>query len=124
MDQFQPQIQALQAQLQTLAAHPQAAEAIRMGTKAIAQSTAFFEQVIKVASNNIPIVPIKNHINFEGRYFQLTFLAVILCPLIWNILARSIRSVLPSKTPMFFRYIICYCLTAWIFSFSAFRDYL
>jgi len=114
----------LQAQIQTLSSHPQVAEAIRVGTQAFAQSTAFFEQVITVAKANVPNVPITKHINFEGTYFQLTFLAVILCPLIWNILARSIRTVLPAKTPMFLRYILCYMLTAWIFSFSAFRDYL
>jgi methylene-fatty-acyl-phospholipid synthase len=61
-------------------------------------------------------------INDSHLYY--TCLIIILCPLIWNILARLCHKFIPKKTSKTKRYIICYLLTIWIFSFSSYRDYL
>ncbi len=53
-----------------------------------------------------------------------TCLIIVLCPLIWNILARLCHRFIPKNTSIIKRHIICYLLTIWIFSFSSYRDYL
>jgi len=62
------------------------------------------------------------YINFNDSQLQYTALIALLCPLIWNIVARSIRPycIKQSRT---FQYAACYALTIWIFSFSSYRDY-
>jgi hypothetical protein len=47
-----------------------------------------------------------------------------LAPLVWNVVARTIRTSLPASTGMTARYVICYLLAVWIFGFSSFRDVL
>jgi len=61
-------------------------------------------------------------INWDDHVFLRCLCLVIAAPLIWNIVARTIRSILPKRTSTTIRYLICYALTIWIFSFSTFRD--
>lgn len=64
----------------------------------------------------------KGYINFTPTYYG-AIATIILAPLIWNIVARSIRPfALKQKRQT--QYYLCYALTVWIFSFSSFRDYL
>lgn len=63
-------------------------------------------------------------INFDDETLQSAMALVILAPLVWNIVARTIRNTLPPSTSMTTRYIICYLLAVWIFGFSSFRDVL
>ena len=49
---------------------------------------------------------------------------IILCPLIWNILARLCYSFIPRTATMQTRRLVCYSLALWIFLFSSYRDYL
>lgn len=63
-------------------------------------------------------------INFNDSHLYYTCLIIILCPFIWNILARLCHKFLPKNTSKSIRYIICYLLMIWIFSFSSYRDYL
>lgn len=63
-------------------------------------------------------------INFNDSHLYYTCCIIILCPLIWNILARLCYAFLPKNTPKYIRYIACYLLMIWIFSFSSYRDYL
>ena len=63
-------------------------------------------------------------INFDSETFQFALVCVIAAPLVWNIVARTIRNILPASTSMTVRYIICYILAIWIFGFSSFRDIL
>jgi len=66
----------------------------------------------------------KPRIDFDSDTLQIALVLVVAAPLIWNVVARSIRSALPESTNMTTRYLICYALTVWIFGFSSFRDYL
>lgn len=67
----------------------------------------------------------KQYVHIEEPTFQFTILVTILCPLIWNVVARNeyrhstIQSILCQS-----KYAACYLLTVWIFCFSGFRDYL
>ncbi|CAF0722767.1 unnamed protein product [Adineta ricciae] len=63
-------------------------------------------------------------VNFHDSQLHFTCVIIILCPLIWNILARLCHKLLPKYTPKSVRYLTCYLLTIWIFSFSSYRDYL
>ena len=63
-------------------------------------------------------------INFNDSHLHYTCCMIILCPLVWNILARLCFNFIPKNTPKYTRYIICYILMIWIFSFSSYRDYL
>ncbi|UJR21475.1 hypothetical protein I4U23_024559 [Adineta vaga] len=63
-------------------------------------------------------------INFNDSHLHYTCCIIIFCPLIWNILARLLHKFLPKTTPKYVRYLTCYLLTIWIFSFSSYRDYL
>jgi len=76
-------------------------------------------------SSHLPAVVLthtKGVINFDDETLQCALALVILAPLIWNIVARTIRNVLPASTGMTARYAICYVLAVWIFGFSSFRD--
>ena len=59
--------------------------------------------------------------------FVETFIVTLLCPLIWNSIARLLRylthDVFPS-TPRWARYLLCAAMTLWIFFFSMLRDFL
>jgi len=63
-------------------------------------------------------------INFNDPHLYYTCIIIILCPLIWNIIARLCHIFIPKNTSKSKRYIICYLLMIWIFSFSSYRDYL
>ncbi len=63
-------------------------------------------------------------INFNDPHLHYTCGIIILCPLIWNIVARLCHIFIPKNTSKSKRYIICYLLMIWIFSFSSYRDYL
>jgi len=63
-------------------------------------------------------------INFNDPHFHYTCGIIILCPLIWNIIARLLHIFIPKNTSKSKRYIMCYLLMIWIFSFSSYRDYL
>lgn len=63
-------------------------------------------------------------IDFQDSNLHYTCCIIVLCPLIWNILARLCYICIPKKTAKSIRYIMCYLLTIWIFSFSSYRDYL
>jgi phosphatidylethanolamine N-methyltransferase len=63
-------------------------------------------------------------IDFSDSQLHYTCFIIILCPLIWNILARLCYLLIPRNTPKSLRYFICYFLAIWIFSFSSYRDYL
>ncbi len=63
-------------------------------------------------------------INFNDPHLHYTCGIIILCPLIWNIVARLCHIFIPKNTSKSKRYIICYLLMVWIFSFSSYRDYL
>ena len=63
-------------------------------------------------------------IDLSDRNLHWTALVIVLCPLVWNVLARLCHRLIPKRTPMHQRYFICYLLMIWIFSFSSYRDYL
>ena len=63
-------------------------------------------------------------IDLSDRNLHWTALVIVLCPLIWNVLARLCHRLIPKQTPMSQRYFICYLLMIWIFCFSSYRDYL
>jgi len=63
-------------------------------------------------------------IDINDSHFQYTCLIIIGCPLIWNILARLCHRYIPKNATKSTRYLFCYLLTIWIFSFSSYRDYL
>ncbi|CAF2061366.1 unnamed protein product [Rotaria magnacalcarata] len=63
-------------------------------------------------------------IRFNDSDLHYTCFIIILCPLVWNIFARLCYALIPKKTSKYKRYIVCYLLTIWIFSFSSYRDYL
>ncbi len=63
-------------------------------------------------------------INYNDSHLYYTCCIIIACPFIWNILARLCHIFLPKNTPKYQRYIACYLLMIWIFSFSSYRDYL
>lgn len=63
-------------------------------------------------------------INFNDPHLHYSCIIIILCPLIWNIVARLCHIFIPKNTSKSKRYIICYLLMIWIFSFSSYRDYL
>ncbi len=63
-------------------------------------------------------------INYNDSYLHYTCCIIIACPFIWNILARLCHIFLSKNTPKYQRYIACYLLMIWIFSFSSYRDYL
>jgi len=64
-------------------------------------------------------------INLNEELFQRTALYTILAPLLWNIIARSEYHYKPLRR-LFSgnRYAACYAITAWVFSFSCYRDYI
>jgi len=67
------------------------------------------------------------YINPTISPFYATTVCIILCPLIWNCLARYLHyvtNVLVPSTPRAARYLLCYGMTIWIFGFSTLRDYL
>jgi phosphatidylethanolamine/phosphatidyl-N-methylethanolamine N-methyltransferase len=63
-------------------------------------------------------------ININDSHLHFACAIIIGCPLIWNILGRLCYACIPAKTPTYQRYIVCYILMLWIFSFSSYRDYL
>lgn len=63
-------------------------------------------------------------INLNDSNLYYTCFIIILCPLIWNIVARLLHRFIPKRTLKSTRYIICYLLMIWIFLFSSYRDYL
>lgn len=63
-------------------------------------------------------------IHWSDSQLHLTCCVIVLCPLIWNILARLCYRLIPEKTPKYLRYIACYLMMLWVFSFSSYRDYL
>ncbi|CAF2406060.1 unnamed protein product [Rotaria sp. Silwood2] len=66
----------------------------------------------------------KTIIHFNDSYLHYTCCAIVLCPVLWNIFARLCHKFIPKNTSTYKRYIICYLLMIWIFSFSSYRDYL
>lgn len=67
------------------------------------------------------------YINPNTPPFLQTVAVIILCPLIWNVLARSLRyytSTIAPNTSTTTRYALCYAMTVWIFAFSSYRDIL
>lgn len=60
----------------------------------------------------------------DDPHLYYTCSIIVLCPLIWNILARLCYKFVAKNTSMNTRYAACYLLTIWIFSFSSYRDYL
>ena len=67
------------------------------------------------------------YINPTTPPFLATTATIILCPLIWNLLARYLHyvtSTLVPSTPRIARYLLCAGMTVWIFLFSSLRDYL
>lgn len=63
------------------------------------------------------------YVNYNDPRFQRTAIVAVLCPLIWNILARFCRTFTLDKSKSF-QLGVCYALTVWIFGFSSYRDYL
>ena len=70
---------------------------------------------------------IAHYVNPNIPPFLQTFIVTLLCPLIWNSVARSLRylthNTFPS-TPLYVRYLLCAAMTVWIFAFSGLRDVL
>ena len=67
------------------------------------------------------------YINPTVSPFLATTATIILCPFIWNCLARYLHyvtSALLPSTPRIARYLLCYGMTVWIFGFSTVRDLL
>lgn len=62
--------------------------------------------------------------DFSDSHLHYTSLIIVLCPLIWNILARLCYLLIPKNAKKYQRYTMCYLLVIWIFSFSSYRDYL
>ena len=60
----------------------------------------------------------------DDIHLYYTCLIIVLCPLIWNILARLCHKFISKNPSKNIRYAACYALTIWIFSFSSYRDYL
>ncbi len=97
-----------------------------------AQARSFVELNLDAALSRATAVfepaPLSRYINLDGEMLQLTLIVTMLAPLIWNVLARTIRTLLPepkvNARPELYRYALCYLLAVWIFAFSAFRDYL
>jgi len=63
-------------------------------------------------------------IDFHDSHLRNSVILIILCPLIWNLLARTeYKTRFLTKLCGGNKYLACYVLTVWIFSFSCFRDY-
>jgi phosphatidylethanolamine/phosphatidyl-N-methylethanolamine N-methyltransferase len=68
---------------------------------------------------------VADYIDFSDFYLQACVVCIILAPTIWNILARiEYFTHIITKIACGNKYLGCYLLTAWIFSFSIFRDYM
>ena len=68
---------------------------------------------------------IEQYINYKHQDFLIAALAIIAAPVIWNILARiEYYTHLLTKLACGSKYLGCYVLAAYIFSFSSYRDYL
>jgi phosphatidylethanolamine N-methyltransferase len=78
-----------------------------------------------VKSYNFPanLSEFENLVPFKSQSFQYAVISIFAAPLIWNILARLCRLITKGKSERF-RYVTCYILALWIFSFSTFRDVL
>ncbi len=64
-------------------------------------------------------------VNLNDSHLHVAALAIVLAPTIWNILARiEYYTHLLTKIALNNPYYGCYLLTAWIFYFSLYRDYL
>lgn len=65
------------------------------------------------------------YFDLHSRDLLFFFCVTLLCPIVWNSLARleyhykAIRTLFCGN-----RYLGCYALALWIFGFSAYRDYL
>ncbi|KAL0489429.1 phosphatidylethanolamine [Acrasis kona] len=66
-----------------------------------------------------------NYVDFSDKDLQYAAIVIVLCPLIWNILARlEYYTRLITKISFGNPYIGCYLLATWIFCFSIYRDIL
>eukprot|EP00762_Andalucia_godoyi_P001677 ANDGO_07089.mRNA.1 Phosphatidyl-N-methylethanolamine N-methyltransferase len=64
-------------------------------------------------------------VKFNEPTFVWALIVTVLAPTIWNILARiEYYTHLLTKIAFGSRYLGCYLLAAWIFSFSIYRDYV
>jgi len=63
------------------------------------------------------------HVNTSDPLFIKTASLIVLCPLIWNIVARTEYYYKPLRK-LFGgnKYAACYAITAWVFCFSCYRD--
>jgi len=82
----------------------------------------------KSSSSILDVVDhIAYYVNPNTPPFLHTVAIILLCPLIWNSIARSFRYLthtIAPNTSMTQRYLLCYAMTVWIFFFSSYRDYL
>merc|ERR1711976_690342 len=64
-------------------------------------------------------------VDFQDPAFRWAAAVIVLCPLIWNTLARiEYYTHTLTKLACGNRYWGCYALAVWIFSFSLYRDYM
>ena len=87
------------------------------------QVTAMFNRFADELRPHFVQSTVDKYIAPESRSFQTALAAIIAAPLIWNVLARSLRPFVKSGSKRL-RYGTCYAVTVWIFSFSCFRDHL
>ena len=68
---------------------------------------------------------LSQYVDFSDRNLHIIAIVTILTPIIWNILARiEYYTHLLTKLACGNKYLGCYILAVYIFSFSLFRDYL
>eukprot|EP00002_Diphylleia_rotans_P033030 TRINITY_DN6993_c0_g2_i2.p1 TRINITY_DN6993_c0_g2~~TRINITY_DN6993_c0_g2_i2.p1 ORF type:complete len:186 (-),score=47.44 TRINITY_DN6993_c0_g2_i2:247-804(-) len=68
---------------------------------------------------------VKSLIRFDDPAFLIALVSIPYCPFAWNILARlEYRFKILTTLACGFKYVGCYALATYIFSSSAYRDYL
>lgn len=63
-------------------------------------------------------------VDFHACSLHWAAIAIVLAPLIWNVVARIEYYYHPITKVTKNKYITCYIMTVWIFGFSLYRDYL
>ena len=86
---------------------------------------AIFAQVPPLLRTQFGKMSLNTFINFSDINFAHAAVAIVAAPTIWNIMARlEYRTHLLTKVAFNSKYIGCYLLAIYIFSFSLFRDFL
>lgn len=74
---------------------------------------------------NVYLEKLAPYVNLQATDLQIAILSIIAAPLIWNLLARlEYYTHILTKLACGNKYLGCYALAIYIFSFSAYRDYL